>query len=84
MTPGGAGAGAGSAGVEASGSAALTARELLHISSHLLKPDVHARVRACLEAALPMAQLPPEEDAAAAQAAVAAAAYTEDVPVGYL
>lgn len=85
MTAGGAAAaGAAAAGGEttAGGSAALTARELLHICSHLLKPEVHQRVKACLETALPLGQLPAEEDAAAAQAAaVEAAQYTEVLPV---
>jgi hypothetical protein len=88
MTPlGTAAAGAGATDPAAAaggggGSAALTARELLHISAHLLKPEVNQRVKACLETALPLAALPPEEDPSAAQAAaVEAATYQEVIPV---
>lgn len=46
--------------------------------------QVAARVRGCLETALPLAQLPREEDVAAAHAAAAEAArYTDTVPVSW-
>ena len=82
VAPAGGTAAAGEASAAAPGSAALTARDLLHISSHLLKREVHGRLKACLEAALPLGQLPQEEDAAAAHAdAVEAAQYEDVVPV---